>query len=66
MRKLFQNIIKIIFQQIIKIEHPMGTINCSIVLNSNFKNNLVSKKDLVISCGIYRTSRILMKGQVYF
>ena len=50
----------------IKIEHPMGSIDCIIVLNSNFKNNLVSKKDLVKSCGIYRTSRILMKGQVYF
>ena len=50
----------------IKIEHPMGFIDCIIVLNSNFKNNLVSKKDLVKSCGIYRTSRILMKGQVYF
>ena len=49
----------------IKIEHPMGFIDCIIVLNSNFKNNLVSKKDLVKSCGIYRTSRILMKGQVY-
>ena len=44
----------------------MGSIDCIIVLNSNFKNNLVSKKDLVKSCGIYRTSRILMKGQVYF
>ena len=52
--------------RIIKIEHPMGTINCEIVLNSNFKNNLISKKDLIKSCGIYRTSRILMKGQVYF
>ncbi len=52
--------------EIIKIEHPMGFIDCIIVLNSNFKNNLVSKKDLVKSCGIYRTSRILMKGQVYF
>ena len=52
--------------EIIKIEHPMGFIECKIVLNSNFKNNLVSKKDLVKSCGIYRTSRILMKGQVYF
>ncbi len=50
----------------IKIEHPMGFIDCIIVLNSNFKKNLVSKKDLVKSCGIYRTSRILMKGQVYF
>ena len=50
----------------IKIEHPMGSIDCIIVLNSNFKNNLASKKDLVKSCGIYRTSRILMKGQVYF
>ena len=50
----------------IKIEHPMGSIDCIIVLNSNFKNNLVLKKDLVKSCGIYRTSRILMKGQVYF
>ena len=52
--------------EIIKIEHPMGSIECIIVLNSNFKNNLVSKKDFVKSCGIYRTSRILMKGQVYF
>ncbi len=51
--------------EIIKIEHPMGSIDCIIALNSNFKNNLVSKKDLVKSCGIYRTSRILMKGQVY-
>ena len=50
----------------IKIEHPMGSIDCIIVLNSNFKDNLVSKKDLVKSCGIYRTSRLLMKGQVYF
>ena len=50
----------------IKIEHPMGSIDCIIVLNSNFKDNLVSKKDLVKSCGIYRTSRILMRGQVYF
>ena len=52
--------------EIIKIEHPMGTIDCAIVLNTNFKKNLVTKKDLIISCGIYRTSRILMKGQVYF
>ena len=52
--------------EIIKIEHPMGTIDCSIILNSNFKNNLISKKNLINSCGIYRTSRILMKGQVYF
>ena len=52
--------------EIIKIDHPMGTIDCAIVLNSNFKKNLVTKKDLIISCGIYRTSRILMKGQVYF
>ncbi len=52
--------------EIIKIEHPMGTIDCTIVLNSNFKNNLISKKNLINSCGIYRTSRILMKGQVYF
>ena len=52
--------------EIIKIEHPMGTLDCTIVLNSNFKKNLVSKKDLVKSCGIYRTSRILMKGLVYF
>ena len=52
--------------EIIKIEHPMGTIDCAIVLNPNFKNNLISKKDLIKSCGIYRTSRILMKGQVYF
>ncbi len=51
--------------EIVKIEHPMGSIDCIIALNSNFKNNLVSKKDLVKSCGIYRTSRILMKGQVY-
>ena len=52
--------------EIIKIDHPMGTIDCAIKLNSNFKKNLVSKKDLITSCGIYRTSRILMKGQVYF
>ncbi len=52
--------------EIIKIEHPMGNIDCSITLNSNFKNNLISKKNLINSCGIYRTSRILMKGQVYF
>ena len=52
--------------EIIKIEHPMGTIDCAIALNSNFKNNLILKKDLIKSCGIYRTSRILMKGQVYF
>ena len=52
--------------EIIKIEHPMGSIDCIIVLNSNFKNNLVSQKDLINSCGIYRTSRILMKGKVYF
>lgn len=52
--------------EIIKIEHPMGTIDCTIVLNSNFKNNLTKKKDLIKSCGIYRTSRVLMKGQVYF
>ena len=52
--------------EIVKIEHPMGTIDCSIILNSNFKNNLISKKNLIKSCGIYRTSRILMKGQVYF
>ena len=52
--------------EIIKIEHPMGTIDCSIILNSNFKNNLISKKNLINSCGVYRTSRILMKGQVYF
>ncbi|MDC3063619.1 4-oxalomesaconate tautomerase [Alphaproteobacteria bacterium] len=52
--------------EIIKIEHPLGSIDCIIALNSNFKNNLVSKKDLVKSCGIYRTSRILMKGKVYF
>ena len=44
----------------------MGTIECAIVLNSNFKNNLILQKDLIKSCGIYRTSRILMKGQVYF
>ncbi len=50
----------------IKIEHPMGSIDCIIVLNSNFKKNLVSKKELIKSCGIYRTSRILMRGQVYF
>ena len=35
-------------------------------LDLSFENNLVSKKDLVKSCGIYRTSRILMRGQVYF
>ena len=52
--------------EIIKIEHPMGTIDCSIILNSNFKNNLISKKNLINSCGVYITSRILMKGQVYF
>jgi len=52
--------------EIIKIEHPMGSIDCIIVINSNFKNNLVSQKDLINSCGIYRTSRILMKGKVYF
>ena len=52
--------------EIVKIEHPMGTIDCAILLNSNFKNNLILKKDLIKSCGIYRTSRILMKGQVYF
>ena len=52
--------------EIIKIEHPMGSIDCIIVLNSNFKNNLVSQKDLINSCGIYRTSKILMKGKVYF
>ena len=52
--------------KIIKIEHPMGTIDCSIILNSNFKKNLISKKNLINSCGVYRTSRILMKGQVYF
>ena len=52
--------------EIIKIEHPMGSIDCIIVLNSNFRNNLVSQKDLINSCGIYRTSRILMKGKVYF
>ena len=52
--------------EIIKIEHPMGTIDCTILLNSNFKSNLILKKDLIKSCGIYRTSRILMKGQVYF
>ncbi|MDC3096576.1 4-oxalomesaconate tautomerase, partial [Alphaproteobacteria bacterium] len=44
--------------EIIKIEHPVGTIDCTIVLNPNFKNNLISKKDLIKSCGIYRTSRI--------
>ncbi len=52
--------------EIVKIEHPMGSIDCIIILNSNFKNNLVLKKELVKSCGIYRTSRILMKGEVYF
>tara|TARA_B100000900_G_C20399869_1_gene642306 strand:- start:381 stop:878 length:498 start_codon:yes stop_codon:yes gene_type:complete len=52
--------------EIIKIDHPMGTIDCTIVLNSNFENNLIKKKDLIKSCGIYRTSRVLMKGQVYF
>ena len=53
-------------KEIGKVEHPLGLIDCMIVLNKNFKNNLVSKKDLIKSCGIYRTSRILMKGQVYF
>ena len=52
--------------EIIKIEHPMGTIDCSIILNSNFKNNLISKKNLINSCGVYRTSSILMKCKVYF
>ena len=49
----------------ITIKHPMGSIDCLVDLNQNFKKNLGKKNNLIVSCGIYRTARILMKGQVY-
>ena len=47
------------------IEHPLGEIECSVNLNKEFENNLSQKQDLIMSCGIYRTSRKIMKGFVY-
>ena len=61
--ELFNETIK---TPIIRIEHPLGTIDCVLKLELKFNENLKSKKNLIYSCGIYRTSRILMKGNVYF
>ena len=47
------------------IEHPLGEIECSVNLNEKFKDNLHQRKNLINSCGIYRTSRKIMKGLVY-
>ena len=47
------------------VEHPMGEIECVINLENNFQKNLKNKKNLINSCGIYRTARKIMKGFVY-
>mgnify|MGYP001173359974 CR=1 FL=1 len=47
------------------IEHPLGEIQCSIDLNRRFRDNLNQKSNLINMCGIYRTSRKIMKGFVY-
>ena len=49
----------------VNIEHPMGEIKCLVDLKKNFIKNLNQKKDLINSCGIYRTARKIMKGLVY-
>ena len=49
----------------VKIEHPLGEIECLVELNKNFKFNLFQSKSLIMSCGVYRTSRKIMKGLVY-
>ena len=49
----------------VNIEHPMGEIQCLVELKKDFEKNLIQKSNLINSCGIYRTSRKIMKGSVY-
>ena len=49
----------------VNIEHPMGEIECFVDLKKDFNENLKLKYNLINSCGIYRTSRKIMKGYVY-
>ncbi len=49
----------------VNIEHPMGEVECLVDLKKNFKKNLNQKRNLINSCGIYRTARKIMKGNVY-
>jgi 2-methylaconitate cis-trans-isomerase PrpF len=44
------------------LEHPLGSIEC-IVNTSSFHTTLDDK--FINSCGIYRTSRKIMDGNVY-
>ena len=44
------------------LEHPLGSIEC-IVNTSSFHND--SNDNFIKSCGIYRTSRKIMDGNVY-
>ena len=52
-------------KKIIKIEHPLGVIECNVKVHQNFKKNILNKKEVIISCGIYRTCRKIMNGNVY-
>ena len=49
----------------VNIEHPMGEIKCLVDLKKDFNKNLIIKSNLINSCGVYRTSRKIMKGFVY-
>ncbi len=47
------------------VEHPMGEIECQVELTKIYKDNLLEKNNFIKFCGIYRTSRKIMKGFVY-
>lgn len=44
------------------LEHPLGSIDCIVQTSSS---SVISEEKFIQSCGIYRTSRKIMDGQVY-
>ena len=46
----------------VSVEHPLGSIDCFVETSLSNKDN---KNDFIVSCGIYRTSRKIMDGNIY-
>ena len=46
----------------VSVEHPLGSIDCFVETSLSTKDN---KNDFIVSCGIYRTSRKIMDGNIY-
>ena len=46
----------------VSVEHPLGSIDCFVETSLCNEDN---KNDFIVSCGIYRTSRKIMDGNIY-